>query len=157
MAIASTSRPVRRWPFVAAVVAVGLGGLLAGVLLTRDGDPATTVDSATQVASVQHACQQWMGTTETMMGDPSWCAGMSDWMNQAMANGTMGPAMMWGDPAQMQTTCQQWMATSPPAGASIDPSTWCTSMVTWMTEHMQGWSGNDSWDGWMMNGTMMGR
>jgi hypothetical protein len=29
-------------------------------------------------------------------------------------------------------------------------------MVTWMTNHIASWTGQDSWGGWMMHGSMMG-
>lgn len=154
---AVANRPsTRRAGLVVGVVAVGLLGLLIGVLISRDDGPTRTVAASSQVASVQQACRQWMGDTPTMVGDPSWCTSMSAWMTDSMANNGMGPQMMWGDPDRMQATCEQWMSTNPPTGTNVDPTTWCTSMVDWMAGHMQAWSGNDSWNGWTMNGPMMG-
>ena len=153
---ATISPPRRRYLLIAAlIVAVGVAGVLVGAAVTGD-DGSTSTATAAQVSSVQQGCEQWFDAGGTMMGDRTWCAGMAGWMSEAMANGGMGPQMMWGDPARMQATCQQWMADNPPSGTAVDPGEWCSSMVGWMAGHMSGWSGNDSWDGWMGDGPMMG-
>ena len=65
----------------------------------------------------------------------------------------MTGSMMWSNPAQMQATCEQWMSQA--NGSTQDTSAWCSQMVGWMTDHMGDWN---HWDqGWMMNGSMMGR
>lgn len=53
------------------------------------------------------------------------------------------------DPERMLASCQSWVH-SGTAGAP--PVSWCNDMITWMRQHMSG-----DWDGWMMDGSMMGR
>ena len=154
--VATTSPRRTRTVAVAVVAAAAIIGVLIGVAIARDDDGTTAaVSSGAQVASVQQACQQWLDGNSSMMGDPDWCSAMAGWMSQSMMGNGMGPQMMWGDPERMRATCEQWMTTDPPAGATVDPGAWCASMVDWMATHMRGWSGEDTWDGWM-NGPMMG-
>jgi hypothetical protein len=49
----------------------------------------------------------------------------------------------------MLASCQSWASSS---NAGAPPLSWCDDMIAWMRQHMNG-----DWDGWMMNGSMMGR
>ena len=147
MAIANVVRGRRGVLVVVAVVIVGAAVAL-GLLI---GSPAASTPKAAQLASVETACTQWLNANPNQPGTGQWCSAMAGWMDRS----GMGPEMMWGDSDHMLSTCEQWMTTDPP-----DPSTalrgWCNSMVSWMTDHMGTWSGQDSWGGWMAHGSMMG-
>lgn len=148
----ATTATRRRW--VLPVVAVGLlaTGLGVGLAIAaaRDTTPSAQPSNAVQVANVNQACTNWMTSAPTTGASASnWCNDMTTWMNQQITGGRMMGPMMWDDPDRMLTTCRSWV-NSNPAGA---PSpTWCDDMITWMRQHMDG-----DWDGWMMNGSMMGR
>ena len=81
---------------------------------------------------------------------------MGDWMSEDMSHNGVGPEMMWGDASHLLTTCEQWMSANPPAGPTITPRDWCSSMVNWMTSHTSSWTDKNGWDGWMNHGLMMG-
>ncbi|HAN36515.1 MAG: hypothetical protein GYA65_18005 [Actinobacteria bacterium] len=74
---------------------------------------------------------------------------MTAWMNQQVTDGRMMGMMMWGDPDRMLASCQSWAGSS---NTGAPPLSWCDDMIAWMRQHMNG-----DWDGWMMNGSMMGR
>ena len=148
--VASTTR--RRWLLpVVAVVLVGVGiGVGVAVAARGNDSPAAQPANAVQVSSVNQACSTWMTSSATAAtNDPSWCAAMTTWMNQRVVNGQMMGSMMWGDPDRMLANCRVW-ATSATSG--VPPTSWCDSMVTWMRQQANG-----NWNGWMMNGSMMGR
>ena len=161
--MADTTR--RKAPWLAAALALVLvlgAGVGIGVAIAPDDDGASTTNVAgnQQVAAWRQACQQWADDYGT--GNPSgpgagWCHGMTDWMYDQMRDGTMSPMMMWGDPQRMRIACRQWADTNPNGTSSADASTWCDTMVTWMTDHMGNWRDwdDDDWDGWM-HGPMMG-
>jgi hypothetical protein len=67
---------------------------------------------------------------------------MANWMTSYMADNGLGPQMMWSSPDQMHGTCQQWLTANPPPGGSstVDPRTWCDTMVRWMNGHMGDWA-----------------
>ncbi len=142
------TRRQRRWvaPLVVMiVVAAGIGvGLAVAKSNDRDG-----VSSATQIANVQQACQDWMSRAPTVDASGDWCRNMGSWMNGQLADGHMGGSMMWGDRSRMLETCRQWADTEP---ASTTNGRSCDDMVSWMNDHM----GAD-WDNWTMRSSMMGR
>lgn len=75
---------------------------------------------------------------------------MTGWMRQELDQGHMTGPMMWGDPADLATTCRNWMSADPGSPAGVDPHA-CDDMVAWMASHA------GDWGGWMMSGHMMGR
>jgi hypothetical protein len=156
----TTKARLRPWTVLVGLVALVIG-VGVGVLVARDdGRPAATLDPAAQVASVQQGCAQWLADDPNRPDTASWCSEMTGWMSDHLAAGTgMGPQMMWGDPDRLRATCQQWMAAdqTTDGAASPDGRGWCDGMVDWMLDHMNGWSGHDSWGGWMGHGPMMGR
>ncbi len=149
------SRARRRPGLIAAlIVAAAAIGLTIGVAVAaaRD-DNAPTTNSTTQIANVQQACQDWMHSRSGTRPDAGWCSSMTGWMHQQLANGSMMGSMMWGDADRMRSTCRDWATSTPaPTTAADASSQWCDDMVGWMQQHM----GND-WNGWMRNGSMMGR
>ncbi len=142
---------------------VGIGalaaiGVLAGVLVARNRNQAATTDAGAQVASVQTACQQWLGAraTPSPPGGSSWCTDMARWMASEMNQHAESASQVWGDPSHMLATCDRWMVASPsPGGATGDPQTTCRSLVDWMSAHMASWSGWTSWEDWMRHGPGM--
>lgn len=142
----------RRWVLPLAAVVLLAAGLGVGFAIAagRDDTSFAQPSTAVQVANVNQACTNWMMSTPTAAtGSANWCGDMAGWMNQQVTDGRMMGSMMWGDPDRMLTSCRSWVSANT-AGA---PSwTWCDDMVTWMRQHMNG-----DWDGWMMNGSMMGR
>ena len=146
----ATTAARRRWvlPVVAvALLAIGLGVGLA-IAAGRDGSSPSQASTAVQLTNVNQACTNWMMNTPNPPAGTNWCAGMTTWMNQQITSGQMMGAMMWGDPDRMLSSCRAWVTSNPGSAAS---STWCDEMVTWMRQHMNG-----DWNGWMMNGSMMG-
>jgi hypothetical protein len=150
-----------RWPWLITIALVAvLAALVGGLIATRandNSDGIATSQGTQQLASIQQACAQWRGGyTGGSAPSSAWCDEMVGWMTGQVSSGRMMGSMMWGDPDQMLATCQQWMASRPPAsGSTPGTAEWCGQMVTWMTQHMGSW---DQWDrGWMMNGPMMGR
>jgi len=149
--VASTT-PRRRWTLLVAAIVLVAAGLGVGLWIgpSRDDASSGQASTAVQVSDVNQACTNWMMSgSSTQAGASSWCADMTGWMNQQVSNGrTMGP-MMWGDPDRMLASCQSWVRSN---DAGAPPLSWCDEMITWMRQHMNG-----DWDGWMMNGSMMGR
>lgn len=149
--VAASATP-RRWglPLLAVVLlAVGLGIGLAIAAADNDASPAQT-STAVQPSNVNQACTNWMMTTPAAaQSSMTWCVDMTGWMNQQVTSGQMMGTMMWGDPDRLLTNCQAWVAANP---ADAVPLTWCDDMIAWMRQHMNG-----DWNGWMMNGSMMGR
>ena len=90
-----------------------------------------------------------MSVPATSAGTSNWCGDMTAWMNQQVTDGRMMGMMMWGDPDRMLASCQSWAGSS---NTGAPPLSWCDDMIAWMRQHMNG-----DWDGWMMNGSMMGR
>jgi hypothetical protein len=157
-----TTTPATRSPrqgsraVLAGVIAlVAAAGIAAGTLIARDDDTVGASDAASQVAAVRGACESWLDSDTTQPGTANWCTGMAEWMMRRVDRDGIGPEMMWGDPGRMGDACQQWMAASPRDGTEVDAERWCSSMVTWMGDHMGDWSGRVHWDDWMMHG--MGR
>ena len=162
MADAGTSAKTR-WLVAAAIVVTAAVGVGVGAAIASGDDTSSSAGGAPasqQLAGWRQACQQWTGSYVSSNGPgpgSGWCHGMSDWMYDQMRNGTMGPMMMWGDPARMRDACRQWATTDPTASPDADTSTWCDTMVNWMTDHMGNWGNWDDerWDQWM-HGPMMG-
>lgn len=148
----STTATRRRWllPVIAvALLAAGLGVGLA-IAAGRDDSSPAQASTAVQVSNVNQACTNWMmSVPATSAGTSDWCGDMTAWMNQQVTDGRMMGMMMWGDPDRMLASCQSW-ASSSQTGAP--PLSWCDDMIAWMRQNMNG-----DWDGWMMNGSMMGR
>ncbi len=151
------SPPRRKWLVIAAIVAgvLVIAGIAGAVVIANDDD--TPDYAADQIGWMHQGCQQWADSYQGANGpNDAWCTSMAGWMNGRMGDNTMMGqgqmmgSMMWQNPTNMATTCEQWMADKPnaaPAGA--DTSAWCGQMVDWMNQHMGGW------DNWMMNGPMM--
>lgn len=149
----------RRLPWMvvgALALAVGLVGAVVGMVIASEDDDGVAPAAGSQIASVQRACEQWMGSDSAPSDQTERCRDMARWMSDHTGRYDMGPGMMWADPERMRTTCQQWMSDSPHAGID-DPETWCDGMVDWMSDHMQDWSGRDHWDDWEHDGPMMDR
>jgi hypothetical protein len=139
----------RRWtPWVLALVAVlVVGGVLAGVLLSRGPENES---STQQLAALQRACAQWRTTTGADQMTPTdWCTNMIGWMSDRMDD---HPGM-WATPEAMRATCQEWSSSNATSVSEGDRIAWCDEMVTWMQQHAAQWG---SWNGWMMHGPMMG-
>lgn len=147
----TSTRRRPRWGLLVLVIAVVAAGLAVRVVLADGGDSGDV--SAAQVSSIRQACRGWMGTGPS--GAAAHCDDMAGWMGDHMGANGMTPSMMWGDPERMRATCQQWMDDHPPADIA-EPRAWCDDMVTWMTDHMSDWSGQEHWGGWMEHGPMMG-
>lgn len=139
---------------VAAVGAVGLGAGLGFGLSGNSGTSPGAAVSASQLASIRTACQQWLGDASTEPGTAQWCTEMTQWMNTSMDRHRFGPEMMWGDPSNLRTSCEHWFRTRPPSGAPSDAAGWCDAMVSWMATHVGRWSGRRTWGGWMHYGPM---
>ncbi len=152
----TTPTPRRRaWliPAIIAVVAlIGVGIGIAVVASDDDDSDNAAVSDASRIASVEQACQDWMGSYSGTRPNTDWCTGMGSWMSDQIGSGNMRGQMMWGNPDQMRSTCRQWMSSNTTSTAPAAGDDWCDSMVTWMGDHMDG-----NWDDWMMNGGMMGR
>ena len=147
------ARPRNRWLVIGSVVAVlAVAGIVGAVMIANRDD--TPDYNATQIAWMHEGCQQWAdGYQDTNGPDDEWCNSMAGWMDGRMGNESMmdrgqmmGP-MMWQNPTNMRTTCEQWMAEEPdgvPEGTNT--STWCEQMTAWMAQNM------GDWDNWMANG-----
>jgi hypothetical protein len=126
--------------------------VIIGVIVFTSGGSGVTAEQ--QLASVRHVCVQWSGNSAPRLGTNSasaTCSTMAAWMNEQLRNGKMTGPMMWGTAAAMGATCRDWLNTESRASISASASSaWCDEMVGWMEQHI----GN--WDGWMMNGNMMG-
>lgn len=147
-----------RFTIVIASVAIALGlglGLGLGLSGTPDGSSSTAA-TTDQLASLTAACQQWLNDSPGQRGTGQWCSAMAQWMSTYMERAGVGPTMMWGSTSRFRTSCVQWMTTDPPAGTGTDPTRWCDSMVSWMDDHMDAWSGSGTWAAWMRHGPMMG-
>lgn len=149
-----------RGPRLITIALVAVVVTLIGALVATRGDDSIGVGAsqgAQQLASIQEACVRWHdGYTGSPAPSSAWCDEMVGWMTARVGSRQMMGSMMWSDPDQMLATCQRWMTSSQPSNGSMPTAaTWCSQMVTWMTEHMGNW---DRWDrGWMMNGPMMDR
>jgi hypothetical protein len=144
----------------AVIVAIGLGVGL-GVGLGSSGaasatGPGTGVSQATQLASLQTGCQQWLDSAPAEPGTAQWCTDMTQWMSAYMVRSGMGPQMMWGDPGSLTASCERWISATPPPGAPADATSWCDSMAAWMNAHIGSWGGGGDWSDWMGHGPMMG-
>jgi hypothetical protein len=149
----------RGW--VRAVLALGAAaiigsGIALGLVLSNGTNPTLPTDQAAQLTSVQTGCQQWLSADPSQPGSDQWCTQMTNWMEQEIQHNGIGPQMMWGNPTDLQSACDQWMTASSPSGAATNAQGWCSSMVTWMNSNVGTWSGRGSWGGWMRNGPMMG-
>ena len=134
---------------VAAVAVVGIGVGVA--LASRDDTSAPAPATSAELADIGRACTTWMNDdTRWDSTAAGWCQGMTSWMSQQMANGSMMGSMMWGDPDRMRSTCRAWSDANPSGDRPVE---WCESMLRGMWPHMDGdW---EHWDEWM-NGPMMG-
>jgi hypothetical protein len=151
-AITTGSRTRRRLLVVLGVAVAGVGIVLS-ILLTQDTNQGVPV--ATQLASVQSGCSQWLDANPGEPGTGQWCSEMASWMSHYMDRSGVGPQMMWGSSDQILSTCEQWMTTSPPSGTTTVPKSWCSSMASWMSNHVGSWTGQNSWGGWMSHSPMM--
>jgi hypothetical protein len=143
------------WLVVAAAVLVAVAVVAVVAVSDHDPEGASAVGTQ-QLASISKACATWQSSYGGTSPPPSaWCD-MARWMATQGRSGHMTGSMMWSNPAQMRTTCEQRMSSRSAAGRDRgDGLAWCDQMVSWMTAHMGSW---DHWDqGWMMmNGSMMG-
>lgn len=143
----------------AVIVAIGLGvGLGVGLGTSGSGSATgqgTGVSQATQLASLQAGCQQWLDSNPAVRGTAHWCSDMTQWMSTYMARYGVGPQMMWGTSGTLAASCDRWISASSPQGAPADATSWCDSMVAWMNAHVGSWSGRGDWSDWMGNGPMM--
>lgn len=140
----------------AVVVAAGLG---VGLALGLGGGSGSDLGTTAQLTSVRTGCQQWLQDTSAQQGTAKWCDDMAQWISTYMHRYGYGPGMMWAGPSQFRTSCEHWLRTSPPADAgtgATGATGWCDSMVSWMHTHMDRWSGQGTWGGWMGHGPMMG-
>ncbi len=136
----------RRWtPWVVALVAVLVVGVLTGVLVSRGSDQA----GSQQLSALQQACTQWRAVGSGQSTPAHWCTNMTDWMADHMG----GHPDNWASPAAMRTTCQEWSASDAAGVSEGNRIVWCDDMVAWMQRHAAQWG---SWSGWMMHGAMMG-
>lgn len=148
----ATTIPRRRWTLLVAAIALVAAGLGVGVAIAagRDNTSPEQASTTVQVSNVNRACTNWMMSSPTTSpGTSNWCGDMTTWMSQQVNKGPMMGPMMWGDPDRMLASCQSWVNSG---NAGAPPVSWCNDMITWMRQHMSG-----DWDGWMMNGSMMGR
>ena len=153
---AKTSTPARpgpRWTLLAAIVGVvAVAGAVGAVVIVNNDDNSDY--AASQIGWMHEGCQQWSDSYRGDNGpDDAWCDSMAGWMDGRMGNnsmmdqGQMMGSMMWQNPTNMGTTCDQWRDDNPdvaPTGADTSP--WCAQMVDWMDQNMGGW------DSWMENG-----
>jgi hypothetical protein len=155
---ATPERSKSPWRLIAAAgVGVLVIAAIAGAVAIASDDDAPDY-AASQIGRMRQGCQQWVDSIRGEGGpDSAWCDSMAGWMDgrmgddSTMGEGQMRGSMMWRSPADMRTTCEQWMADNPDAApAGADRSTWCGQMVDWMDRHLGGW------DGWMSNGPMTG-
>ena len=157
----ATEKPAgsrRRWLLIAAAV-VGVLAVagIATAVVTADNDD-TAEYAATQIGWMGQGRQEGADSYQGADGpDDAWCNSMAGWMDgrmnddSMMGQGQMMGSMMWQNPANMRTTCEQWIADNPDgAPTGTDTSTWCGQMVDWMDQNMGGW------DNWMMNGPTKG-
>jgi hypothetical protein len=139
---------------IAAGLAIAILVIVGIVVFSGSGSSSTSVLADQQLASVQHVCEQWSGSSAPMLGTSSAdvaCTTMTDWMTQQLRNGRMTGPMMWGSATAMGDTCRLWMGTDSRSSVSGTASRgWCDEMVGWMRQHIA------NWDGWMMHGNMMG-
>jgi len=149
----ATDRRIGRGLLVTLVAAVLGAGVALGLLFTQGTNQATPV--AAQLAAVHAGCSKWLAADPAQTGTAQWCTEMTSWMSRYMERSGVGPQMMWGDSVHMLSACDRWMATSQPA-TTTSVQSWCSAMVSWMTSHIGGWSGQDSWGAWMSHGQMMG-
>ncbi len=151
----STPTPTRkRWLIPTLVgVAVLLIGVTIGVAAANSSDDSSSTGNlnSSQVANVQRACQQWMGSYNGSAPSSDWCSGMASWMNHQWRSGQMMGSMMWGNSDRMRTACKQWAdnSTSSSTSTPSGQQSWCDSMANWMNDHADG-----DWDGWMSGGMM---
>ena len=144
-----TSKKRRPWLLPVAVMVIAAVGIGVGVAVAaNDDDDRADTDYSSQIANVQQACQDWMGSYSGTRPSGDWCGDMAGWMNQQLTDGQMMGPRMWDDPDRMLDTCRQWTSTS----GSTGDAPRCDDMVAWMRGHAGG-----DWDNWMMNGSMMGR
>ena len=143
-------RPRRRGLVIAAVVVgvVVIAGVVGAIVIANNDD--TPDYAAPQVGWMHQGCQQWADSYQGADGpDDAWCNSMAGWMDgrvgdsTMMGQGQMMGSMMWQSPANMLTTCEQWVAGNAD-GAEADTSSWCGEMIAWMERTMGGW------DDWMM-------
>ena len=144
----------------AVIVAIGLGvGLGVGLGSSGSGSATglgTGVSQATQLASLQAGCQQWLDSAPAEPGTAQWCTDMTQRMSTCMDRYGVGPQMMWGSPGSLTASCGRWMSANPQSGAPADAASWCDSMVAWMNAHVGSWGGGGNWSGWTGHGPMMG-
>lgn len=156
MTSARTRRPSKRSIIAAVAGTAILAAVVIGVVVGGDGDgQALEVIPAAQVSSIEHGCQEWSAQPGNGTDDAAACAGLGDWMTAHMNSAGMGPQLMWGSSGRLEDTCRQWAAEDP-TGKAAAGQDWCTSMVRWMSGHMDEWTGRADWDDWMMHG-LMGR
>jgi hypothetical protein len=136
------------WVIAAIFALVAVAGTAVWVLAATDDD--TSDYAAPQIARMRTGCQQWADSYQGQDNpDAGWCDSMARWMdgrmgdNSMMGQGQMMGSMMWQSPANMLTTCEQWVAGNAD-GAEADTSSWCGEMIAWMERTMGGW------DDWMM-------
>lgn len=152
------------WKWIAGVaVAVAVAAVaVAAFAIARDDDNAGSdgpaLDSQ-RIAATQSACEQWLDDDTDPGGatpPQGWCTGMTGWMYDQMADGSMTGPMMWGNPQAMIDACRQWMATGPDGDdtATSGPTStgWCDQMVGWMSQHMDNWDDWQDWDDHMDDG-----
>ena len=146
--------PALLWLIAAAMVLVVTVAVATAIALSDNDSNDSNAVGTQQLASIRRACAQWHDSYNgSSTPPPAWCDDMIGWMTDQARSGDMTGSRMWSNPAQMQATCEQWMSQA--NGSTQDTSAWCSQMVAWMTDHMGDWN---HWDqGWMMNGSMMGR
>lgn len=165
MTMTSESRRSMKRPMIAAIVGAGVvtAGVIA-VLVANGGDdgPASDFSPAAQVASIEHGCQEWVNQPGGASMGEDVCTGLGSWMSDELGSAGMGPQAMWGSPDRLEAMCRQWSEEHPggtgAAGKARGPAgpAWCGSMVTWMSDHMQDWTGHQAWGEWMSKGPMDG-
>lgn len=144
---------------VVVLMAAGLGaglGVAFGGGSNQGANQTGGATPSTELASLQKGCQQWLEANPTEQGTAEWCSDMTGWMSDYMSRSGMDSQQMWGDPEELAATCQRWMATSPPAGLTTSAQSWCSSMVAWMTDNVDSWTGRPGWGAWMREGPMGG-
>src|SRR5690606_32151786 len=129
---AVASAPRRKWLVIAAIVVglVVLAGIAGRVVIANDADAPDY--AADQSGWMHQGWQQWADSYQGANGpNGAWCTSMAGWMDgrmgtdSMMGQGQMMGSMMWQNPTNMATTCEQWMADNPnvaPAGA--DTTAW---------------------------------
>lgn len=147
----TTARSSRPWLIGAIVVGVlVIAGIVGAVAVANNEE--TSDYAASQIGWMHQGCQQWSDSYQGAgRPDDAWCNSMAGWMDGRMGGSMMGQgqmmgSMMWQNPTNMRTTCEQWLADNPSAASGADASTRCEQMVEWMDQNM------GDWDNWMMNG-----